>query len=81
MLVSGWNFRGAVSSIRASRAMKAQLKPCLVDVAGRSGGLAPTCERKGYALQQEGEDQRNGGKLPPHARKPVQPPHHRQSSG
>ena len=67
MLISGWKLWGAIGPIRASRVMKAQFKPGPVNVTGHSSGLAPTGERKGYALRQKGKDQHRGGKLPPHA--------------
>ncbi len=37
--------------------------------------------RRRDALQQKGKGQHNGGKLPAHARQPMQPPNHRQSFG
>jgi hypothetical protein len=81
MLVSVRAFRGTTDLVRAACAMKAQLKPCPVGLASGSGDKAPAGDRKSYALQQKGKDQYPGGKLPPHSHQPLQPPHHRQSSG
>jgi hypothetical protein len=61
--------------------MKAQRERFPIDIAGRSGGQAPAGERKCQALQQKGKGQHRGGKRPPHARQPMQPPDHGQSSG